>query len=1258
MTRRTGAGFGISNAFRPRVHAGNVIDLMVERLDRLPAETRKALQQFACLGNVAEVTALADVLGISEPKLDAVLWEAVRLELIVRRQQTYRFAHDRVQEAAYSLIPEETRTAAHLKIGRLLIARTAPDRLEDTIFEIVGQLNRGARLLNSRGERERLAELNLIAARRAQAAAAYVSARTYLTTGAAQLSEDRWVRQRALAFELNLRLAECEFLTGTLGGAETRLAELAHRAVDTVEGAAVAGLQIDVCTTLDKGDDAIAIGLGHLKRHLCVDWSSNPSDEEVQREYGRIWSKLGERSVEELVDLPLMADLARRATLDVLMRLVGAAWHAHANLACMAICRAVNLSLEGGNCDSSCYHYSSLGYIAGPRFGDYRAGYRFGRLGFQLVEKPELKRFQARVYKDFGAHVVPWTKHLRTARDILQKALDIAHQTGDLTFAAYTYVSLTSNALAAGDPLSDTQGQAEISLAFAQKLRFQFAIDLAGAQLGLIRTLRGLTREFGSFDDSEFDEQEVERRFEDNPNLVLAATCYWVRKLQACFFVGDYLAAIDASSKARRLPWASVAHFEETPEHHFFGALSRAACCERVDRHERTRHWDALTAHHRQLEAYADACAENFENRAALVGAEIARLEGREIDAERLYERAIRSARANGFIHYEALAYELAARFYAGRGFEDIARLYLGKAREGYLRWGADAKVRRLDEAHPFLMEPEPLRNSAKTIGAPIEQLDLATVIKVSQTISSEIVLDKLIDTLMRTAVEQAGAERGLLLLRRDGEQWIEAEATTTCDAVTVQLRSERVAEGVLPVSVLQYVVRTRESVILDDAVGQSAFAQDPYVRGRQARSVLCLPLINQGELRGALYLENNLAPGVFAPTRIAVLKLLASQAAIALENSHLYRDLEQREAKIRRLIDANIIGVGIWNSKGQIVDANDAYLCTLGYDREDLLSGRLRWTDLTPPEWAGRTAESVQELRITGRAGPFEKEYFRKDGSRVPLLIGSALIDEGEEQGFSFILDLTERKKAEAALSEMQKQLAHANRVATLGQLTASIAHEVNQPIAAAVTNARAALRWLRLNPPDLDEVRQALDRIARDGERAGAVVHRIRNFSKKASPPQDRVDVNAVAVEIIEATRSEAMMHSVLVRVELEEGLPPIRGDRVELQQVILNLILNAIEAMSGVKEGARELLIVTRRDERGDILVTVADSGPGLPPSIQENLFKAFYTTKATGLGLGLSICRSIVERHGGRLRASANAPKGAVFQFSLPVQPDGQ
>ncbi len=311
------------------------------------------------------------------------------------------------------------------------------------------------------------------------------------------------------------------------------------------------------------------------------------------------------------------------------------------------------------------------------------------------------------------------------------------------------------------------------------------------------------------------------------------------------------------------------------------------------------------------------------------------------LDAEHLYEQAIRSARANGFIHNEALGHELAARFYAARGFETTAQAYLRNARYGYLRWGADGKVRQLDQLYPQLRQDERAPGPADTIGAPVEHLDLATVMKVSQAISGEIVLEKLLDTLMRTAIEQAGAERGLLILARGAEQRIEAEATTSGDTVIVRLCDEAMAGTALPVSVLHYVLRTREGVILDDAAAETAFSADPYIRLHGARSILCLPLLNQAKLIGVLYLENNLTPRVFAPARIAVLKLLASQAAIALENTRLYRDLEQREAKIRRLVEANIIGIFIFALDGRILEANDAFLHMVGYDREDLVAGR-----------------------------------------------------------------------------------------------------------------------------------------------------------------------------------------------------------------------------------------------------------------------------------------------------------------------------
>ena len=1248
-----------------RIHAtgytDNVVHLMVGKLTRLPPETREALQQIACLGNIADTTMLSLVLGTPEEQVHGTLWPAVAQELLERLAGAYRFVHDRVQEAAYSLIPEERRGELHLRIGRLLAANTAPELIDDYVFEIVSQLNPGAALITSTEEREQLAEFNLLAGKRAKASTAYTSALNYFVAGKSLLPEDAWERQHQLAFALDLNRAECEFLIGALADAEERLAQLSNCAVCSDDQAAVACLRIDLYAALGQTSRSAAVGLDYLRQHLGIDWSPHPANEEVQREYDRIWSQLGSRTIEELIDLPLMSDPASPATLDILTRLVGAVWHTDANLACMAICLAVNLSLERGNSDGSCYHYVSLGYIAGPRFGDYAAGFRFGRLGCQLVEERELKRFQARTYKDFGAHVIPWTRHVRTGRDILRRALEIANQSGDLTFAGYSYASLNSNLLAAGDPLIEVQRQAEIGLTFAQKVRFQFVVDLASAQLGLVRTLRGLTRKFGSFDDDGFDEVEIERRFSDNPNLILAETCYFVRKLQARFFAGDYEAAVDASLRAQSLPWTSVSHFEETPEHHFYGALARAACCDSAMADQRARHTEALASHYRQLQIYAKNCPENFENRAALVGAEIARLEGREIDAVRLYEQAIRSARANGFIHHEALAYELAARFYAEGDFEDFARLYLRNARSCYLRWGADGKVRQLDQLYPDLRGEERASAPTSTIGAPVEQLDLATVIKISQAVSGEIVLEKLIDTVLRTAVEQAGAERGLLILSRGGESRITAEATTGGDRVVVHVRDEIVTAITLPESVLHYVLHTNESVVLGDATAQNPFSADPYICQHHARSILCVPLLNQGQLTGVLYLENNLAPQVFAPARIAVLKLLASQAAISLENTRLYRDLAEREAKIRRLVKANIIGIFTWDIEGRILEANDAFLRMVGYDREDLASGRLCWTDLTPAEWRDRDARTVAELKMIGAVQPFEKEYFRKDGSRLPVLVGGALLEESSNEGVSFVLDLTERRRAEEALRESEEalreaqgQLAHANRVATMGQLTASIAHEVNQPLAASLTNAQAALRWLGAHPPNLEEVVQALGRIVENANRAGDVIGRIRALVKKEAPRKGQFDLNEAIRHVIALTGSEVLRQGVTLQTEFATSLPSVEGDRVQLQQVILNLIMNAIEAMSVINEGVRELMISTETEISGTVVVRVRDAGHGLDPQSMDRLFEAFYTTKSSGMGMGLAICRSIIEAHGGRLWATANVPRGAVFQFTLPVE----
>jgi len=358
------------------------------------------------------------------------------------------------------------------------------------------------------------------------------------------------------------------------------------------------------------------------------------------------------------------------------------------------------------------------------------------------------------------------------------------------------------------------------------------------------------------------------------------------------------------------------------------------------------------------------------------------------------------------------------------------------------------------------------------------------------------------------------------------------------------------------------------------------------------------------------------------------------------------YCELEERESKVRRLVDSNIIGICIFDPDRRIMEANDAFLGIVGYSRDDVISGRLSFAGLTPPEWTEADQRLLAELASTGTWRPSEKDFFRKDGSRVPVLVGGASFGELRHQGVAFIVDLTERKRAEA-------ELAHANRVATMGQLTASIAHEVNQPIAATLLNAGNAVRWLARQPPNLEKTRQSIDRIISDGQRAADIVNRIRDFSKNAPARKEDLEINEAILEIMRVTRAAMSEHGVLAKMQLSEGLPHIFGDRVQLQQVILNLIMNAIEAMSEVGEGTRELLISTSKAEPGGVLVAVSDTGPGLPPANLARIFEAFYTTKPSGLGMGLSICRSIVDAHGGRLWATPNEPHGAVFCMLLPL-----
>ncbi len=1222
---------------RAKNYSGNVVDLMAAKLRRLSVSTQDALKQFACLGNAAETFILILVQGET---MHTAFGEAVQAGLVVQQGRAYKFLHDRIQQAAYSLISDAHRADVHLRIGRVLLAGMTADQLAEHLFDVANQLNQGAARLIDRDGKAEVATINLRAGRKAKASAAYASALAYFSAGVALLDEDDWTSRYDLTFSLQLECAECELLTGAFDSAGQLIEQLLQRAASKVDEAAAYCLKVRLHFMRSDYKQAAETALTCLTR-LGIDIPARPTKGQVQAEYETLWKILDERSIESLIDLPLMTNPELQAAMEIFSVLLVPAYSSDIRLYCLLVCRMVQISLRHGTSDASAFAFVTWGFILGAVFHRYDDGYRFAKLACDLVAEHGFVASQAKIYVIAGV-VAFWTHPIADAIDFERRGLRIAIETGDQAVACLAMWHGLQLRLMRNDPLDVLGREADLALDFAREAKFGDALTRFESQQRFIATMQGRTATFSTFSDAHFDETMFELRL-TGVQMTTLVCGYWVIKLKARLLSGDYVEALAAADKARAL-LPDVVGQTVLPDYFYYAALTVSALYETASADEQQAWRELLREHRQQLHELAEHNPPTFGDRHTLVCAEIARVEGRDADAMRLYEQAIRSAHDHGFAQNEGLGYEVAARFYETRGVETFASTCLRNARDCYLRWGADGKVRQLDRLYPHLAAPAGLRPPA-TIGSDVRHLDVASILKASQALSSEIVLPKLIERLMTIAIENAGADRGLLILPAGDEYLIQAEARATGDQIEVTMRQEPITGINSPESLVRYVIRTHESVILDDGSKPNLFSADDYLRDRQPKSILCLPLVKQQELVGVLLLENALTTFAFTPARIAVLELLAAQAAISLENTRLYSDLQEREARVRRLVDSNIIGILIGTLDGQVQEANQAFLKTVGYDQADLVSGRLHRTELTPAEWHNRDAQAVAELRTTGTFRPYEKEYLRKDGSRVPVLIGGTTFDE---QGATviFIVDLSERKRAEA-------EIAHANRVAIMGQLTASIAHEVSQPLAALLTNAGTVVRWLDRQPPNLEKARPLIDNIIGDGMRAAGIVSRIRDLSKKAPMRKESLEVNEAILDVMGLTRAAMSENVVLAKLQLAKELPSILGDRVQLQQVILNLIMNAIESMSGVSEGSRELVISTARTEADAILARVSDLGQGLPEADAEQIFDAFYTTKASGLGMGLSICRSIVEAHGGRLWAEPNEPQGAVFCFTLPL-----
>jgi predicted ATPase/two-component sensor histidine kinase len=882
---------------RARSPTSTVIDLVGYRLTRLPAKTQNVLASLAFLGASTDVGTLGVASGVESAELDICLHDVMRDGLVVRVDGGYAFVHDRVQEAAYALIPAEERSAHHVMLAQRLLGAYGDQPDGKRVFEIVGQFAHGADLISGE-DRERVAVLNVAAAKRARGSSAYRSACSYLVAAAELLRPDRWATQHVLAFEVELARAECEFIIGDMVVAETRLVGLANHAGDLSELASVISLQVELYTALDQSPRAIETCLAFLKATGLL-WPAHPDPAYAAEEYRVMIGLLKGSSPELLLDLPSLADENVRATLDVLAAALPPAFFSDKHLVALILCRMATLSINHGVSDASALAFAYLGMIIGPYFDDYALAFRFGKLGLELSEVRGLKRYRARILMTFAYHVSPWTRPIREERSLLLAAGDEARARGDINYAGFTTVTRITSMIAAGDPLEEVEQQASAGLAYMRQVKFGFCADILRSQLQLVRALRGRTLDINSFNDPEFDEALFESRLGADRALDLPMCWHWIRKLQARFLAGSFAAALEAAEAAEPLLWTCIGHLEMA-EYQFFAALARAAVASSAPGDHRSELIRKLAAHHEQLRAWANNNAGNFGCRADLVAGELARLHGDDVEAIRLYDRAIRAAADAGFCHIEAIAAEVAVAFYVARDLSTLESAYVRRARKAYVRWGAEGKLRDLERRHQGASDGAEALPPVSADAGSLDTIDLADIVRTSNAMSAQVTLEELMTTLLKVVLEHAGASRGLLIMARNERLFIEAEATADEQVITVQLLKGEPGEEIVPARLLTDTMRSSAPIYLDDARAPGTYWQELYFRGNgsNVRSVLCLPILRQAKVVGLLYLENDLATHAFTPNRINVLKLLASQAAISLENA----SLEEKEALLKEV--------------------------------------------------------------------------------------------------------------------------------------------------------------------------------------------------------------------------------------------------------------------------------------------------------------------------------------------------------------------
>jgi PAS domain S-box-containing protein len=1230
----------------------NVVDLMLGRLKRLPSATQETIELAACLGSWVEASFLALVCGESEDALDAKMIEAVRAGLLFRLKGAYYFLHDRVQEAAYSMIPEAQRPSEHLMIGRLLLSGLQPAQIEARIFDVVGQLNRGATLVTDPAEKASLVRLNVLAGMKAKSAIAYASARHYLLSAATLLPEDAWKQNYPETFSLFLGLAECEYLDGAAQLADERIDAILARARTNLDRARIYQLRMRLYQVSGRFGDGMRVSREALSIFgIRLPDSPGAIAEAIEAENGEIRRNLRGRSISELEDAPAVGDAKVRAMIALLAESATNAYNAEPPMLPVLILAIVNLSLRYGNTEDSglayCY-YAVLLVMA----GEVESAFAYSEMAQRLNDRFQNVRRKGMILYIRAALINAWGRHMSTNRPLMEQALEASLNAGDLVYAGFNANDSIWQAWETGEPLADIHERSHRNEAFARQTHNDIQHELIRLQRQFIASQQGGTLEPTSFDDDAFSEERSLATF-TRVGFQCGVGFFHTMKQVVYFMQGRYLEALDAANRAEGVSYA-IKGLTIEATHVFYHALTLAALYPRVSPEQQAELARQLDSKLRVLALWAKNCPENYLNRHALVAAEVARIRGDALPAERLYEQAIQSARANGFVQNEGVAYELAARDCLTRGLATMAGAYLREARYCYARWGADAKVRQLEQGYPQFLGPGPI-NGLRPIGT--EHLDAMAVLKASQAISREIVLPKLLETLMQTMIEHAGAERGtLILVHRD-------DLTIAAHVGTAPTAWPSVAD--LPEPILTYVKRSHQSLILDDAAGRSMFSSDPYVLRHRPKSVLCMPLLRQAELLALIYLENNLVASAFTPSRIAVLEVLASQAVISLENARLVSGLQRASIVVEH--SPTVLFRAKPEPGWPIEYVSENVERVLGYTAEELSSGPVSYLSLIHPDDRASVLNREQQFIASGNdAIQLEYRIVRKDGQVRWVEIVSAVERDPEGRLSIYqgtLVDITERKEAENERARLlvreqatQAELAAAKELDRLkDQFVNAVSHDLRTPL----TSIRGYAEFLEdeLGGPLSPQQGEFVQQIERGAKRLERLVNDLLDFARLEAGTfhlnLEDADLGQKVHDIIQSLRPQAEG----ARLRLEAVLPetplvaPMDPQRVE--QVLSNLIGNALKF---TPEGGR--IEVRARVEGDRLLCEVEDTGEGIAPADIPKLFQRFGQLesgikKKGGTGLGLSISKAIIEAHGGRIGVRSQKGTGSTFWFTLPL-----